>query len=235
MLLNPNFYSELIVICAHPDDECLMAGSLMESFIEKGKKVKVLFYSHETQVTKSKESSFLIKEQSSIALKPLMYFRDDLVKEFQEACASEEIEYQTLSLLDQKFQYYDYGEISSLISNYLGQSNESKLVVIHHQYDTNEDHQIVAKTCHVGLRKHLFKGTVIEGYVHGSTNLRGFAPNLFIDSEAYIESKISRFQKYKNQQRDNYHPRSIYALRSVESFFGTYFGIKYAEYFMLRS
>ena len=233
MLLNSDFYSELIVICAHPDDECLMAGSLIESFIQKGKKVKVLFYSHETQLAQSKESSFVTRDQSSLFLKPLIHLKQDLVKEFQEVCTSEVIEYQTLSLLDQKFQFYDYGEISSQVSGFLGQSNEDSLVVIHHQFDINEDHQIVAKTCHVALRKHLFKGTVIEGYVHGSTKLENFAPNVFIDSEPYIESKISRFQMYKNQQRENYHPRSTYALKSVESFFGTYFGIKYAESYRL--
>ena len=120
------------------------------------------------------------------------------------------------------------------MSVFLDQSNECSLVVIHHQFDINEDHQIVAKTCHVALRKHLFKGTVIEGYVHGSTKLKSFSPNVFIDSEPYLKSKISRFQMYKNQQRENYHPRSIYALKSVESFFGTYFGMKYAESYMLR-
>ena len=234
MELNPDYYSELVVICAHPDDECIMAGSLIESFIERGKKVKVLLYSHETQLNILQEVNPFASDYINIFLKPLTAYADSLLQEFQDICRMKGIEYYTLSLPDQKFQFYDYGNISNQVSSFISQSSANSLIVVHHSCDINEDHEVVAKTCDVAFRKHLFHGTAIEGYIHGSTKLGNYSPNIFLDSEQYIDMKLSRFKKYKNQQRDKYHPRSIYALNSIEAFFGTYFGHKYAESYQLK-
>jgi LmbE family N-acetylglucosaminyl deacetylase len=227
-------FKDLFVICAHPDDECLMAGSLIESFLEKEKDVKILFYSHETQQIEPGGTNVQKNGIANISIQELNNKTNNIVGDFKGICSSDSVKYYSLSLPDQKFQFFDYGKMSEQVSIFLSKAESNSLVVTHHSNDINNDHEVVAKSTAVALRKHLFAGTALEGYIHGSTKMANFNPNVFFNSEQYLEAKIKRFRKYRNQQRDSYHPRSIYALKSIESFFGTYFGYKYAEVFQLR-
>ena len=222
------------MICAHPDDECLMAGSLIESFLEREKNVKVLFYSHETQQIQPVGFNTQKIDTTNISIQELSDKTRNIVEEFKRVCSSDRVKYYSLSLPDQRFQFFDCGKISEQVSIFLSKAESSSLVVTHHPDDINNDHEVVAKSAAVALRKHLFAGTALQGYVHGSTKIGNFNPNVFLDSEQYFDAKITRFRKYRNQQKENYHPRSIYALKSIESFFGTYYGLKYAEAFQLN-
>lgn len=234
MKLALDCFSDLYVICAHPDDECLMAGSLIESFLEKERNVKILFYSHETQQIQRVGINTQQVDTTNISIQELSNKTSNIVEEFKQICSTDSVKYYSLSLPDQRFQFFDYGKISEQVSIFLSNAESSSLVVTHHSNDINNDHEVVAKSTAVSLRKHIFAGTALQGYVHGSTKIENFNPNVFLESEPYLDAKIKRFRKYRNQQKDEYHPRSIYALKSIESFFGTYFGIKYAEAFQLN-
>ena len=101
------------MICAHPDDECLMAGSLIESFLEREKNVKVLFYSHETQQIQPVGFNTQKIDTTNISIQELSDKTRNIVEEFKRICSSDRVKYYSLSLPDQDFNFLTMEKLAS--------------------------------------------------------------------------------------------------------------------------
>jgi LmbE family N-acetylglucosaminyl deacetylase len=60
-----------------------------------------------------------------------------------------------------------------------------------------------------------------------------FTPNVFVDVEATLETKVAAMQTYESEARPFAHPRSSDALRAIARRWGSVAGLRAAEAFQL--
>ena len=116
---------------------------------------------------------------------------------------------------------------------------QPELILTHHRYCTNIDHQYCHEAAVVatrpGLNEHI---TVVCGEVPSSTGyLRPaqWEPNLYVEvSEAEVEAKIKAMETYKGEARPDPHPRSREVLKALAKVRGSEGGFYYAESFMIQ-
>jgi len=112
------------------------------------------------------------------------------------------------------------------------------LILTHHRYCTNIDHQYchnaVVVATRPGLNDHL---TVLCGEVPSSTGYLKpvqWEPNLYIDiSKDNLESKIIAMETFKGEARPDPHPRSREVLSALAKVRGSESGFYFAESFMI--
>ena len=112
------------------------------------------------------------------------------------------------------------------------------LILTHHRYCTNIDHQYchdaVVVATRPGLNDHV---TVLCGEVPSSTGYLKpvqWEPNCYIEvSENDVESKIKAMETYKGEARPDPHPRSREVLSALAKVRGSESGFYFAESFMV--
>ena len=113
------------------------------------------------------------------------------------------------------------------------------MVLTHHRYCTNIDHQycheaaVVATRPNVGSHIPLLCGEVPSstGYLKPVQ----WEPNCFVEvSEAHVAAKIASMQAYKGEARPDPHPRSPEVLSALAKVRGSEAGFFFAEAFMIN-
>jgi N-acetylglucosamine malate deacetylase 1 len=112
------------------------------------------------------------------------------------------------------------------------------LILTHHRYCTNIDHQYchnaVVVATRPGLNDHV---TVLCREVPSSTGYLKpvqWEPNCYIEvSESEVESKIKAMETYKGEARPDPHPRSRQVLSALVKVRGSESGFYFEESFML--
>ena len=112
------------------------------------------------------------------------------------------------------------------------------LILTHHRYCTNIDHQYCHDAAVVatrpGLNDHV---TVLCGEVPSSTGYLKpvqWEPNCYIEvSESDVESKIKAMETYNGEARPDPHPRSREVLSALAKVRGSESGFYFAESFMI--
>ena len=113
-------------------------------------------------------------------------------------------------------------------------------VFTHFAGDINLDHQEVTRSVTVACRPHPHQTVrnVLTYWVNSSSewgqimNRQPFRPNIFVDIEDTIDTKLAAMQEYATELRDYPHPRSIESLRHRALVCGSEVGLRYAEPFM---
>ena len=112
------------------------------------------------------------------------------------------------------------------------------LILTHHRYCTNIDHQYCHDAVVVATRPELNNHvTVLCGEVPSSTGYLKpvqWEPNCYIEvSESDVESKIKAMETYKGEARPDPHPRSREVLSALAKVRGSESGFYFAESFMI--
>ena len=96
--------------------------------------------------------------------------------------------------------------------------------------DQHQDHRILAQECVVAFRRGKEE---LRSYELGTTTPK-FEPNMYVDIEETIETKIKALMCYESQFPRNQHRRELWIARAITR--GVQVGIRYAEAFeLLRS
>lgn len=220
------------VLCffAHPDDETLGAGATMHRLGRLGSEVHVAIPATGIHARRNVESETLrekrlegLREDCRAALSVLTI---DPTRIHLGGFADNELDRHTrLELIHW---------LEALI-----ESVRPDLIMTHHRYCTNIDHQycheaaIVATrpsvSCHVSL---------LAGEVPSSTGyLRPvhWEPNLYVEISAEdLDRKIAAMETYKGEARPDPHPRSPEVLRALAKVRGSEAGCSLAEAFMVQ-
>jgi LmbE family N-acetylglucosaminyl deacetylase len=112
------------------------------------------------------------------------------------------------------------------------------LILTHHRYCTNIDHQYcheaVVIATRPGLQDHV---TVLCGEVPSSTGYLKpvqWEPNCYIEvSDRNLEAKVKAMESYKGEDRPDPHPRSQKVLSALAKVRGSESGYYFAESFMI--
>ena len=216
-----------LFVVAHPDDEVLGAGGMINELVRKNQKVKVCFMCSDAEARKTNQKNKSIRQQAISSLKILGLSDDEIV-----FGTFPNIKMNTVPHLDLvKF-------IESTIIEY-----EPDVVITHYPDDLNSDHKITSECCDEAIRyfQRNNSSISIKKYMYmevlSSTDWvigKSFAPNFFyeigIDS---LENKIKALNEYDSALRDFPHSRSIENIRALATIRGCQCGQKYSEGYII--
>lgn len=222
-------YKKVLTFFAHPDDETLAAGATIRKIVNLGAEVHIAIpatgiHSRRNIQEEKERGADLVelrqdceKAMGVLGIKPSnIYLGNFPDNEMDKHSLLEVIHW-----------------LEEIINNL-----KPDLVLTHHRFCTNIDHQYcheaVVVATRPGLNDHV---TVLCGEVPSSTGYLKpvqWEPNLYIEvSENDLESKIKAMETYKGEARPDPHPRSREVLSALAKVRGSEAGFYFAESFMI--
>jgi N-acetylglucosamine malate deacetylase 1 len=215
---------------AHPDDETLAAGATLTKLSKLGSEIFVaipatgIHSRRNVQDDASRESDLIILKNSCqealgiLGVSPNRIF----LGEFS----------------DNEMDKHSLLELIHWLENIIGKVNPD-LILTHHRYCTNIDHQYCHEAVIVATRPGVLSHIpVLCGEVPSSTGyLRPAAwePNYYIEvSEEDVERKCLAMETYIGEARPDPHPRSREVLKALAKVRGSESGFMFAESFIIQ-
>jgi LmbE family N-acetylglucosaminyl deacetylase len=214
-----------LVIAAHPDDETLGAGGTIARLTGQGIPVDVA----------------IVTDGSSAQHGDDMAARER--RNEQMRAALDILGVETLfhgSFPDMRLDTVPHIDLNIWLSRTIRDSG-CDTVFTHHHGDVNMDHVCINASTLVAVRpvpgqpvKRVFTYYVNSSTEWGAVHPRSqFAPNVFVDVSATIETKVAALNAYADEIRDAPHPRNEDAVRARARVTGSEVGVDYAEAFAL--
>lgn len=214
----------VLVICAHPDDETLGLGGTLCLHTQKGDNVHVVIFADGQYGRDPSAKGIKIRREqakkacSNLGIKDVMF----------------------LNYPDQKLENIELIELASKIE-VLIKKLKPNIVYTHFWGDVNQDHKRLFEASLIACRpkssssiKQLICFESPSSTESGSHHLR-FNPNYFVDIEKVFVKKLQALKQYKHELGRFPHPRSIEAIDIRAGFWGQSVGVKRAEaFFILR-
>lgn len=210
----------VLVIAPHPDDEILGVGGSIIKHINKGDNVYVCIVSEPNVPIYSLEHKSNIREEIK-NVHEFIGVKETILLDF------------TATELNRIEAHFLNNEIEKIINCFL-----PEVLYIPFYKDIHIDHRIVAKASLVAARpiSQNFIRTILSYETLSSTewSIDGvFNPNFYNDISNYIDKKKKALSLYKNQLRNDPHPRSIENSIIQARLRGSNINIEYAEAFQV--
>jgi len=223
-------YSNVLTFFAHPDDETLAAGATIAKLARQG-----------AQVHMAIPATGINSRRNSLDQKSMEASLGALREDCEKACS-------LLGVLPKHLYLGEFADnemdTSSLLEviHWLEEiivDVKPDLILTHHRYCTNIDHQYCHDAVVVATRPAINSHIpVLCGEVPSSTGyLRPvqWEPNLYVDvSKEDVDMKVCAMQAYKGEARPDPHPRSPEVLRALAKVRGSESGFLWAEAFMVQ-
>jgi N-acetylglucosamine malate deacetylase 1 len=213
--------SNILVICAHPDDESLGLGGTLALHASQGDTVNVLMFATG------------------------QYGRDESKKGVSERQKQGEKAFKILGVKNSQFLNYDDQKLEIVPLTKLTKSIESaikkwkvNIIYTHYWGDINQDHRRVYEATLIASKPRLHSTIkqVICYETPSSTDItygsNGFTPNYFVDIKKFINKKNKAIIQYKKEILAFPHARSIEAINNRAKFWGSIVNLEYAEAFV---
>ena len=223
-------YRNILTFFAHPDDETLAAGATISKFIRLGANVHIVIPATGINARRNLSDKGFRKSA-------LSKLREDC----QNACSVLGVPEGRIYLgefADNEMDKSSRLEVIHWLEGIMAKVKPD-LILTHHRYCTNIDHQYCHEAVVVAARpaadSHI---SILCGEVPSSTGyLRPvqWEPNLYVEvSEKDVRAKIKAMQTYKGEARPDPHPRSPEVLKALAKVRGSEAGFLFAEAFMVQ-
>jgi LmbE family N-acetylglucosaminyl deacetylase len=228
MNTSPRF-KKILTFFAHPDDETLAAGATLRKLSSEGSEIFVAIpntgINARRGISESDRGMLLqeLRRDTALALQRLGISEKNV---FLGEFSDNEIDRHTLL------------ELIHWIEPLIEQIRPD-LILTHHRYCTNIDHQYCHEAIVVatrpGINSHI---PVLCGEVPSSTGYLKpvqWEPNYYVEvSKEEVTAKIQAMMSYKGEARPDPHPRSPEVLEALAKVRGSESGFFFAEAFMIN-
>ena len=219
-------YNNVMAIVAHPDDELIGVGGTLIKHVENGDRVNVLIlstgissrYQNNNDLDVKRKITQLRKISEKIAgyLRYNVYFAN---------------------LPDQRFDTISLLEIIKIIESWLF-SIKPNIIYTHNYSDLNIDHRLTftstitaARPCNNQI-KEIYSFKTLSSTEWQAPSLQKFKPNFINNiSKDILDQKIAALKMYKDEIKENPHPRSIDKIVNEANINGSIILREYAEVF----
>ena len=223
-------FKKVLIVVAHPDDEVLGCGGIIQLFLKKNIKFKILI------LGEGSSCRFNANEINSQKVKQIITQRQDFAKN----------SFKVLGVSDYLFNDFPCGrfdtipiiDIGKFIEHFIDEYKPDTLIT-HSENDTNSDHRIVFNAVNAATRPTptCIVQNVLTFEIPSSSEWRfieTFKPNFFVDISKFIERKIEAFECFfETEGRPFPFPRSREGLLTYAKFRGLQSGCKYSEAFRI--
>lgn len=211
----------VLILAAHPDDEVLGCGGIIQKHVAEGCQV---FVGVVTDGSSSQYPNDIQKHHTKI-------------KECEEANKLLGVtEVVFLDFPDMKLDTVPHAELNNKI-NELVEKIRPNIIYTHSKFDLNLDHIAIARSTEVVSRPgKVYLEKVLAYEVLSSSEwsrMESFQPDVFVDVEQYLEKKVQALKLYKTECREYPHPRSSEGIQTLAQYRGLQSGFRRAEAFKL--
>ena len=230
---------KILVIAAHPDDEVLGMGGTITKYVKNGDSVKIIIMAtgifsrrsfNNTNASVYEVDESVLGEMS----KQVQNLQKDAIKA-SKIMGVKDVEFLNFpdNEMDKKSNLEITKKIESIISKF-----KPDIVFTHSQHDINIDHRMIYDATITATRPFSkFKvKEVISFEVPSSTEWyfpSKFSPNMFIDINKELPTKIKALSAYKTEINNFPHPRSAEGLEIIAKRWGTVSAFNAAEAFYI--
>ena len=211
----------ILVICAHPDDESLGLGGTLAIHTKQKDNVSVLIFTT-GQFARDESKKGILKRQ----------------KQGEKAC-------KILGIKHVEFLFYDDQKLDTTPLTDITEKIESAIekikpntVYTHFWGDMNQDHRRIYEATLIATRPQN-NSTINEVICYetpsstdNSFGSRNFIPNYFVDIKKVLKKKKHAVEQYKDEILEFPHPRSLDAIENRAQFWGSMVNLEYAEAFV---
>ena len=217
--------NNVIAIVAHPDDELIGVGGTLIKHIKNGDRVSVLILS--TGITSRYKNDNMNINKEILQLRKIS----------EEVAKFLNYNIYFANLPDQKFDTISILEIIKIIESWLF-SIKPNIIYTHNYSDLNIDHRLTftstitaARPCNNQI-KEIYSFKTLSSTEWQAPSLQKFKPNFINNiSKDILDQKIAALKMYKDEIKENPHPRSIDKIVNEASINGSIILKEYAEVF----
>ena len=215
------FVNRVLVLAAHPDDEVLGCGGVIQKYKKDNSEVYVC----------------IITDGSSSQYKN----NDEIAKQKDKECvAANKLlgvnEVIRLNFPDMNLDTVPHFKLNLKIEEVV-EKIKPNILYTHSSADVNKDHVLVNQSTMVVARpgKDYLKEVYAYEVLSSTEWFRNspFQPNVFVNIEPFIKKKIKAFLKYETETRPYPHPRCKKGIETLAQYRGLQTGKKFAEAFEL--
>jgi LmbE family N-acetylglucosaminyl deacetylase len=211
-----------LIIAAHPDDEILGCGGLLTAMKKNAVDSYVLILTAGADTRYEKEMEQFLAQNARKAGK-IVGVREIFIED----------------LPNQQLDTIPVLKITRTIERYI-EKLEPDTIFTHHAGDLNKDHRLVYEASVTAARplpgqivKRIYTYSVASSTEWAGGDKTAFAPNVFVDITAEIDTKIEAMKCYESECRPYPHPRSPEAVKCYAHYWGLTAGVEYAEPYKL--
>ncbi len=217
---------KILVIVAHPDDECIAMAGTIKKHINKGDDVLVISMTNGVGA-RNNSSDSIVKDRKYSADKASSILGFTWGERFD--------------FKDNQLDTYPLLEIIKSIEIVKRKYNP-KIVYTHSSADLNIDHRVITNAVITAFRpepneycKEIRLFEVPSSTDYGNDFVTGtFLPNLFVSiNDEELSLKIKALQAYKSEIREYPHPRSLESIKLLAKLRGSQVGLNLAEAFQI--
>ena len=213
---------KILVLAAHPDDECFGCGGFIKKMSINNNIGVVSFTNGVGARNKNTKKHILQRKKSSESASKILGFR--WIKQFDYP----DNEMDRVSIL----------EIVKDIEK-IKKKFKPEIVLTHNFTDLNIDHRIVAEASLTAFRPepNEYLETFLTFEVPSSTDFRilkknkNFIPNYFVNIQEVVKHKIKAIKAYKGEYKKYPHSRSLNGINNLSKIRGNQCGLRNAEAF----
>jgi N-acetylglucosamine malate deacetylase 1 len=215
----------VLVICAHPDDETIGCGGSLLRHAARGDEIywQILTKAHEPMWS---AECIRIKERE--------------VEDVAAAYGTREIVWS--SFPSTKLDVAGLNDVIVAVRDVVARVRPSVVYVVHHG-DVHSDHAAVFRAttivlkpfhmCRFGVRRILAFECLSSTDAAPPSAAGAFVPNVFHDISPYVDRKLAIMALYRSEAQPNPMPRGASALRALARVRGATIGVEYAEAFSI--